>query len=102
MSDEKNGKIGLFELLRLATPIGIFLLGLLWNSTRVDISEIKQQIFTHLTNSEIHIPRASVVSRDEFLIYQAMRDKQMADVKDGLCRIESLMQKHISQTKRGE
>jgi hypothetical protein len=68
------------------------------------IKDVGDKVFLHLTNSEIHIPRATVVSKDEFIIYQTMRDKQMDDLKiianDNKCmlsRIEQKIDSHINK-----
>ena len=103
---ETNGK-SWFEHLRLITPFLIVVLGFYVNGMNSSIMEVKTSInamqaelFHHLTNSDLHMPRSSVTSKDEFVIYQAMRDKQMADIKDSLGRVENLMQKHIDVSKR--
>jgi hypothetical protein len=95
-----NGKKDWMEYLRIVTPVMLFLIGLVVYGMKDDIREIKGQMLVHLTNSEMHVPRATVVSRDEFTIYQSMRDRQMADVKDSLCRIENFISKHIGNDRR--
>ena len=67
-------------------------------STMTDsLKQIDNKMFIHLTNSEIHIPRATVVSADEFKIYQCMRDAQMKDLKDGLVEIKKLLMEHMDK-----
>lgn len=94
------------EYLRIATPIMIFALGVYVNLMNNSMTELKSEIvgmradmFHHLTNAELHIPRATIVSKDEFFIYQSMRDKQMEGVKEGMTRIETLLQKHTENNK---
>lgn len=77
-----------FEWFRIITPIGIFVIGIWLNWIRSDIQEIKTQLFHHLVNGELHTPRATIVNRDEFVIYQSMRDKQMSDIKECLSEIK--------------
>jgi hypothetical protein len=98
-----NGKSWL-EYLRIITPLAVLVLGFYINGMNASVLEVKASInnmqaelFHHLTNAELHIPRSTVTSKDEFIIYQAMRDKQMADIKDGLCRVESLLMKHMEK-----
>lgn len=95
------------EILRLITPFLVLALGGLgWAMSRqlsvidLHLSDIDNKMFTHLTNSEVHIPRATVISKDEFQLYQNMRDKQMGDIKDSLCRLEGMVQKHMDSSKR--
>ena len=47
---------------------------------RITTKDMSTQIVTHLCNNGIHIPRETVVSKDEFMIYQMMRDKQMNEI----------------------
>jgi hypothetical protein len=80
------------------TPIGLATVGYFisvmnGNFTRLDtdVKEMRLEISHHLQNSELHVPRSTVVSKDEFVIYQAMRDKQMSDLSCSLARIEDKM-----------
>jgi hypothetical protein len=102
MSDTNNKSW--MEHLRLVTPFLIVVLGFYVNGMNNSIIEVKTSInsmqaelFHHLTNSDLHMPRASVTSKDEFVIYQAMRDKQMADLKEELFRIEAMLEKHMEK-----
>ena len=61
--------------------------------------DINNKIFVHLTNSEIHIPRSTVVSRDEFVIYQMMRDKQMTDIKQDINDIKCILSDSVTRRK---
>ena len=83
------------ENFRALTPIGLFIAAFFLNSFAgdikrldKDIGDMRGEVSHHLQNSEIHIPRATVVSKDEFMLYQTIRDRQMADLKDSLNRIE--------------
>jgi hypothetical protein len=90
-------KLNWWDYVQFVTPIIMalvaFIVGDLRNQIqdlRVTTKDMSTQIVTHLCNSEIHIPRATVVSRDEFYIYQSMRDKQMAGIQISLDRLIEL------------
>ena len=72
-----------------------FVLLILVGSVNGTVGEIKTQLFTHLTNHEMHTSRTVVddqlknkVSVDQFVIYQTMRDRQISEICSGLLRIE--------------
>ena len=81
------------EQFRWITPvlvsIAIFILG----GIKADLTKIDEKMFKHLTNDEVHCPRTIVVTKPEFQMYQAMRDKQMEDLKDYLIRIERYIER---------
>ena len=102
-----GGKMGWMEYLRFVTPLGILVLSfystMTFNSidaVKKDLKEVSTEVLHHLTNSDIHIPRLTVVSRDEFLIYQSMRDKQMDQIKDSMTRIEAGLERHREESER--
>ena len=90
------------EYFRIITPITLLLISTLIGMSITNQNDIKTKLtgmedkicsidgkmFIHLTNAEIHIPRSTVVSRDEFSLYQTMRDKQMNDLKELLTSIK--------------
>jgi hypothetical protein len=88
------------EWLRLVTPIlitiGIFMMG---NIMR-QLEDIDAKLFKHLTNDEMHCPRSITVTKPEFLIYQSMRDKQMDEMRDGINRIENLIERHVEASEK--
>ena len=93
-------KLGWWEYIQFVTPIIMALVAFVVGDLRNQIQDLKTttkdmsvQIVAHLCNSEIHIPRATVVSRDEFYIYQSMRDKQMAGIQVSLDRLIDLHNK---------
>jgi hypothetical protein len=95
-----NGKK--WENFRWITPITLLLISTLigiaitnQNDIKFQLSEISSKMFIHLTNAELHIPRATIVSKDEFIIYQCMRDKQMADIKDSLAEVTKLLRNRL-------
>ena len=65
------------------------------NGVRDDLKDMRVELFHHLTNAELHVPRATVVSKDEWVLTQLMWDKQMSSLMSGLCEIKVLMQDHI-------
>jgi hypothetical protein len=115
MGDNNNG--GWMSYLRLTTPAMVLILGFYINSVRSDIQRVSDnnvcqiqelkvsveamrgEIVHHLTNSELHVPRSTVVSLDEFRLYQSVRDKQMADLKDGIYNLKSDFKDSISEIK---
>ena len=93
-----NTKPKWIESLRLVTPIlAIFLTFYIQTINKnldmlsVDVKDMRVEISHHLQNSDLHIPRATVVSRDEFELYQRMRDKQMNDIKDSLYEVKCIL-----------
>jgi hypothetical protein len=106
MTENGNNNKGLAEYVRLVTPILIFVFGIVLtvtgNSITMNIDDMKERIQNigtsvnnHLQNAELHIPRASIVSRDEWILYQSMRDKQNADIKDSICELRDLLKRHM-------
>ena len=87
-------KLNWWDYIQFITPIMIavfvFVVGDLRNQIsdlRVTTKDMSTQIVTHLCNNGIHIPRETIVSKDEFLLYQMMRDKQMNEIDRKLERI---------------
>lgn len=96
LCDKGKGEESWMQIFRFLTPLFLFILTFYINSVKdgigllsTDLKDMRISVNSHLQNSELHIPRATIVSRDEFIIYQNMRDKQMQDIKDGISRIES-------------
>jgi hypothetical protein len=94
------------EYFRIITPFFLFILTLLAGSIQSKLNDIDTKLFKHLTNDEIHSPKSLVITKPEFLMYQAMRDLQIKDVKD--CTIETkqdvkdiknLIEKHMLSDK---
>lgn len=71
------------------------------SGVKSDIKDTNSMLFKHLTNDEMHCPRSITVTKPEFAIYQSMRDKQMNDTKDGIDRIENLLEKHMGYNSKG-
>ena len=95
-----NGGKNSMEYFRLITPFMLAVITFIgWTmSTRLGqidnhLISIDEKMFKHLTNDDLHTPRQSVVSKDEFTLYQTMRDRQMMDIKDGICRLEIAIDK---------
>lgn len=95
MSDNKR------EWLGYVSPILTVILGFYLSSVEKEITQVSQEIREvrgeishHLQNSELHIPRATIVNRDEWMIYQTMRDKQMGDIKDRLGELKIMLDEH--------
>jgi len=99
------------EYLRLFTPFMLIIISLIgWGikekvadmkssivAVQCQVAAIDDKMFKHLTNDEIHSPRSLVVNKPEFQMYQAMRDKQMDDVKEGIRRIENALLKYVEK-----
>jgi len=54
---------------------------------RTDISQIRGKIdavdsklFVHLTNHELHVPRASIVSKEEYELYRYTSEKSLEQI----------------------
>jgi hypothetical protein len=96
-----------FEYLRLFTPVGVFLIGIIGffiqreintiDSNLVEVKEsvkdVDNKLFKHLTNDEMHMPRTVGVTKAEFMMYQTMRDEQIKDIKDAVLDIKNLIKK---------
>lgn len=96
----------LSERIRTYTPILLFVLSFIGallmygvNDIRNKIDAVDSKMFNHLTNNTIHIPRETIVSKDEWVVYQSMRDKQMADMGKDLSEIKSLVIKCMELSK---
>jgi hypothetical protein len=91
MSDNGNGRKSITEYFRWLTPIlitvGVFLLG----NIQSTVKGIDDKLFKHLTNDEIHTPKSVVVTRPEFNIYQEMRNKEMENLRLGICEIKDML-----------
>lgn len=94
MSSE-NDKANWFSVTNLLVVISIAANGVIFSM----LSNMDNKLFVHLTNSNLHIPRETVVSKDEFTIYQLMRDRQVAGIKESIDRIELLLKEHIQARK---
>ena len=70
------------------------------------VEQIDDKLFRHLTNDEMHSPRSLFVTKAEFEIYQELRSRQVADIKDLVADMrndnnkahENIMQKMESLT----
>ena len=76
------------EYFRIITPFLLLVLTAIGGSINSRLSDIDSKLFKHLTNDEMHSPRSIMVTKAEYSIYQTMRDRQMADIKEQLSRIE--------------
>lgn len=113
----------ILEGIKLATPILVILLTFYINTVKTDIRDnkisltglrsemqasmggikcdieaVRTDMNHHFQNSELHVPRATIVSKDEFTIYQAMRDREMATLKESIYHIENMMEKHMEKS----
>jgi len=70
------------------TPFLLLVMTAIGGSINSRLTDIDNKMFKHLTNDELHCPRSLMVTKAEYNIYQTMRDRQMADIKDQLSRIE--------------
>jgi len=84
----ENGFKWKLEYLRVMTPVFLFTLnllaGILLTNQReiiTKISDMDNKIFLHLTNDEIHTPRQFVVSKEQFDLYQKMRNDQLDEIR---------------------
>jgi hypothetical protein len=96
MADNNGSKTSWFNLTNLLVTIALAFNALTWAfmySLDANIKSVDNKMFVHLTNASIHIPRETVVSKDEFVIYQSMRDKQMTDLKEIICEIKQILLK---------
>ena len=84
----ENGFKWKLEYLRVMTPVFLFTLNLLAGILLANqreiitkISDMDNKIFLHLTNDEIHTPRQFVVSKEQFDLYQKMRNDQLDEIR---------------------
>ena len=90
----QNEKINnVFEWFRLITPMMLTIVIFLCTGINSRLEGIETKLFSHMTNHEMHTPSSMVISKAEFEIYQQMRDRQMADLKEGILRIENHLTK---------
>jgi len=88
MSDEK---VSWFNFTNILVSIAVIIQTTQW----AYIIGIDNKMFVHLTNAELHVPRSTVISKDEFNFYQMMRDRQMSEIKDSLERVDGMLQKYL-------
>lgn len=76
------------ESFRILTPIlitiSIFFLGHLITIT----NKIDDKLFKHLTNDELHCPRSTVFSKDEFRMYKDMLGEKIDEIRKTVERYE--------------
>ena len=96
------------EYFRLFTPFMLILVSIIGWGIREKVSDMQQSItsvqcqvaafdekmFKHLTNEEIHIPRATVVNKAEFDLYQKMRDRQMDSMENVVRDIRNMLKEN--------
>lgn len=97
---------GAWEYLRIATPVlttlGLFIIGYIGSSLSGHMNQMETQIvgkidklddkiFKHMTNDEIHIPRASMVDRASFDIINQVRAAQISEIKAEICDVKTLL-----------
>lgn len=88
-------KNGFGEWFRFITPLLVTIGLYMMSGINGKLSSIDDKLFKHLTNDEIHCPKSLVTTKAEFSIYQTMRDRQMADLKELNIEIKDLLLKHI-------
>lgn len=91
MLDKPNGSKYWMEYLRLITPFMLLILNFIGVMLFKKIDSIDTKLFNHLTNEEIHYPRAFVASKSEFEMYVKMRDKQWSMLYDNLTQIQEAL-----------
>ena len=73
---ERNG----FAWLRIITPIlvtiNLFIVGQIW----VQLAEVNQKLYGHVTNSELHIPRSEFVTMQHQM--EQMRDEIIRSIRE--------------------
>lgn len=89
----ENGNKTWLEYMRLATPVGIFVVGIFVSGIKSDVKDINTKMFSHLTNDEIHTPKSIAVSKPEFTIYQQMRGQQMDALENNIREIKDMLKK---------
>jgi len=94
---EGNGSLkSVFSITNILVSIALAVNGIIF----FQLADINNKLFVHLTNASIHIPRESIVSKDEFIIYQMMRDKQISDIKDSIKEVKEMICEVKSMLKR--
>jgi len=54
----------------------------------MQVNAIDNKLFKHLTNDEIHTPRSSVMTKNEFFIYQEFYRLSTEDIKKSICDLQ--------------
>ena len=101
-----NGNKGVWEYLRIATPVlttlGLFIIGFMGSSIggHMDKMEIRlgakidkldDKLFKHLTNDDIHAVRSTLVNKAQFDLINQIRTAQMGEIKSELCDLKTLV-----------
>ena len=104
MTESKN--TGVWEYLRIATPVlttlGLFIVGLVGSNLSNNVNRMETQLlaqmgkiddklFRHLTNDEIHMPRSTMVDKQQFDLINTIRASQLADLKAEICDVKTLV-----------
>lgn len=105
------------SVLKYALPIMLFVLGVYIrqvdssiNLVRSELKDYKMytcetmkeysdKMFKHMTNDEMHAPRSMVITKPEFAIYQELRNDQMKELREGMLRIQALLERHAENDK---
>jgi hypothetical protein len=72
------------------------------NETKTKVEQTYDLIFKHVTNDEMHSPRSVVVSKSEFMIYQEFRAQQMAELRQDMKEIKTLIEQTHEKVSHGK
>jgi len=81
---KQKGFHDIIDWLRLATPIGIFVLGIYINQVYSRLTDIDQKLFRHLTNDELHCPRTLVLEKAVFDMYVKSHERELGALQKSL------------------
>lgn len=65
--------------------------------TKADIKDLKEKIYLHLTNGEIHMPRSQYLSTSEFVIYKELMKNEKDELRTLFLAVSSENNKNIEQ-----
>ena len=90
-----DGLKAAIEKWRLITPalisIAIFMIG----AVNLQVREMNQKLFAHLTNHELHMPREQIVSKAEFIMYSNNAEKNKEDMIKYFDKRFNILENHL-------
>ena len=79
------------EVFRIITPVLCLIITGFAAVTYGRIGDIDSKLFLHLTNAELHFPRAQIVTKAEYDTVQKMRDQQWVSLSAQISEIKTLI-----------
>lgn len=96
MPPEKSTWLSITNLL---VTIAIAVAGWGWTSTQAQIGKLDDKLFKHLTNSDMHIIRGTVVEKAVYEANQQLYTAQLNSMMQFMLDIKTMLKEHETETK---